>query len=114
MTRRLLLSGHGERPPVLLLSQSLGILPHNHGDRGFNRHTVGLVKRRADQHIKANSDMDATLDKLRGGSHPLAFYREELLGVAPSSSIPLLVRARMENFDVRRILVDQGRSIDIM
>ena len=45
-------------------------------DRGFNRHTVGSVKRRFDQLIEANSDMDATLDKFRGGSHPVAFYRE--------------------------------------
>ena len=74
-------------------------------DGGFNRHTVGSVKRRFDQLIEANSDMDATLNKLRGGSHPLAFYKEESSDEAPNSSIPLLVRAQMANFDVRRILV---------
>ena len=31
---------------------------------GFNRHTVGSVKRRFDQLVEANSDMDATLDKI--------------------------------------------------
>ena len=65
---------------------------------GFNTHTVGSVKRRFDQLIEANSEMDATLDKFRGGSHPLAFYMEELLGGAPNSIIPLLVRACMANF----------------
>ena len=30
---------------------------------GFNKHIVGSVKRRFDQLIEANSDMDATLDK---------------------------------------------------
>ena len=58
---------------------------------GFNRHTVGSVKRRFDQLIEANSEIDATLDKFRGGSHPLTFYKEELPGGAPNSSIPLLV-----------------------
>ena len=83
-------------------------------DGGFNRHTVGSVKRRFNQLIKANSEMDATLDKFRGGSHSFAFYREELPGGAPNSSIPLLVRAQMANFDMHRILVDQGNSVDIM
>ena len=81
---------------------------------GFNKDTVGSVKRRFDQLIKSNFDMDTTLDKFRGGSHPLAFYREELLGRAPNSTIPLLVQVRMANFDVQRILVDQGSSVDIM
>ena len=81
---------------------------------GFNRHTMGSVKRRFDQLIKANSDMDTTPDKLRGGSHPLAFYKEELSGKAPNSTILLLIRARMGNFDVRRILVDHGSSVYIM
>ena len=81
---------------------------------GFNKHTVGSVKRRFDQLIKTNSDMDATLDKFRGGSHPLAFYREELLGRPPNSTIPLLIRDRMANFDMRCILVDQGSSVDIL
>ena len=57
--------------------------------------------------------MDATLDKFRGGSYPLAFYKEELSGGAPNSTIPVLVRARMTNFDVWCILVDQGNSVDI-
>ena len=43
---------------------------------GFNKLIVGSVKRSFDQLIKANFDMDATLDKFLGGSLPLAFYRE--------------------------------------
>ena len=81
---------------------------------GFNKITVGSVKRRFDQLISTSSNQNATLDKPRGSSVPIAFYREELPGGAPNSSIPLLIRARMENFDVRRILVDQGSSVDIM
>ena len=37
---------------------------------GFNRNTVGSVKRRFNQLIKVNSEMDAMLDKFLGGSHP--------------------------------------------
>ena len=58
--------------------------------------------------------MDATLDKFQGGSHPFAFYGEELPGGPLNSTIPLLVRDHMENFGVRHILVDQGSSVDIM
>ena len=76
---------------------------------GFNKHTVKSVKRKFAQLIRVNSDMDATLDKSRGGSHPLTFYREQLSGRALNSTIPL-----MANFDVRCILVDQGSSVDIM
>ncbi|GAU38519.1 hypothetical protein TSUD_148000 [Trifolium subterraneum] len=47
-------------------------------------------------------------------SQPLSFYLEELLGGSVNSQIPLLVRADMANFDVRRILVDSGSSCDIM
>ena len=32
-------------------------------DWGFNKHTMGCVKRRFKQLIKANSDMDSTLEK---------------------------------------------------
>ncbi|GAU10317.1 hypothetical protein TSUD_422660, partial [Trifolium subterraneum] len=39
---------------------------------------------------------------------------EEVPGGSPNFQIPLLVRAKMANFDVRRILVDQGSSCDIM
>ena len=58
--------------------------------------------------------MDVTLDKFRGGPHPLTFYREELLGRSPNSIIPLLVWARMETFYVLHILVNQRSLMDIM
>ena len=72
------------------------------------------MKIRFNKLIKANFYMDATLGKFRGGSHPLTFYKEELSGGAPNSTIPLLIRARMENFEVRCILVDHGSLVDII
>ena len=90
-------------PPALVISEG-----------GFNKVTVGSVKRRFEQLISTSSNRSATLDKIQGNSAPISFYREELPGGAPNSSIPLLVRAQMANFDVRRILVDQGSSVDIM
>ncbi|MCI51919.1 hypothetical protein A2U01_0073163, partial [Trifolium medium] len=47
-------------------------------------------------------------------SVPLAFYLEELPGGSANSQIPLLVRADMANYDVRRVLVDPGSLCDIM
>ncbi|MCI37536.1 hypothetical protein A2U01_0058760, partial [Trifolium medium] len=58
--------------------------------------------------------MNATLDKAKGRSVPLAFYLEELPEGSANSQIPLLVRADMANYDVRRVLVGPGSSCDIM
>ena len=64
--------------------------------------------------MDASFKKSATLDKFRGSSISIAFYREEFPGGAPNSSISLLIRARMANFDVKPILVDQGSSVDII
>ncbi|MCI44712.1 hypothetical protein A2U01_0065951, partial [Trifolium medium] len=55
--------------------------------------------------------MNATLDKTKGRSIPLAFYLDELPGGSANSQIPLL---DMANYDVRRVLVDPGSSCNIM
>ncbi|MCI09581.1 hypothetical protein A2U01_0030668, partial [Trifolium medium] len=82
---------------------------------GFNTLTIGSVKRKFEELLAASSDTSTTLDHpKKGPSIPLAFYPEELLGGSPNSQIPLLVRASMANFDVHRILVDEGSSCDIM
>ncbi|MCI46110.1 hypothetical protein A2U01_0067350, partial [Trifolium medium] len=47
-------------------------------------------------------------------SLPLAFYLEELSGGSANANILLLIRADMVNFEVRRVLVDPGSSVDIM
>ncbi|MCI75578.1 hypothetical protein A2U01_0096847, partial [Trifolium medium] len=52
------------------------------------------------------------ISSVKEGSIPLAFYRKEVPGGSPNYQIPLLVRACMTNFDVHRILVDQGSSCD--
>ncbi|XP_058754185.1 uncharacterized protein LOC131627358 [Vicia villosa] len=76
--------------------------------------TISSVKRKFDELISANSDLGPTLQKFKGKSDPITFYLEELPDGAPNATIPLLVRARMANFDVRRVLVDEGSSVDIM
>ena len=42
------------------------------------------------------------------------FYLEKMPYGAPNSSIPLLVRVKMSNFDVHHILVNKGSSVDVM
>ncbi|GAU51110.1 hypothetical protein TSUD_411870 [Trifolium subterraneum] len=80
----------------------------------FDKHTIGSVKRKFEELITATSGMAVTLGKPKTSSLPLSFYLEELPGGSANSQIPLLVRADMANFDVRRILVDSGSSCDIM
>ena len=55
-----------------------------------------------------------TFEKVRGRSELITFYLEELPGGALNSAIPLLIRAIMANFDVYRVFVDEGSSVDVM
>ncbi|CAJ2634295.1 unnamed protein product [Trifolium pratense] len=66
----------------------------------MDKHTVGSIKRKFEDLINTSSNMNATLDKAKGRSMPLAFYREELPGGTANFQIPLLVRADMANMDV--------------
>jgi hypothetical protein len=81
---------------------------------GFNTYTVGSVKKKFDELISASSKMSSVLDTTKGTYVPLSFYLEELPGGSPNSQIPLLIQASMANFDVHKILVDEGSSCDIM
>ncbi|XP_058725909.1 uncharacterized protein LOC131597216 [Vicia villosa] len=81
---------------------------------GFSKLTVGSIKCKFDELISATANKASTLDHAKGSPSSISFYKEELPGGAPNATIPLLIRARMANFDVRRILVDLGSSVDIM
>ncbi|GAU27461.1 hypothetical protein TSUD_161470 [Trifolium subterraneum] len=81
---------------------------------GFNPVTIRSIKRKFDELEKASPVEEIKITEVKESSVPLAFYREEVPGGSPNFQIPLLVRAKMANFDVRRILVDQGSSCDIM
>ncbi|GAU35488.1 hypothetical protein TSUD_384430 [Trifolium subterraneum] len=81
---------------------------------GFNPITIGSIKRKFDELEKASPVEETKITEVKESSVPLAFYREEVPGGSPNFQISLLVRAKMANFDVRRILVDQGSSCDIM
>ncbi|GAU42637.1 hypothetical protein TSUD_398420 [Trifolium subterraneum] len=81
---------------------------------GFNPITIGSIKRKFDELEKASPVGEIKITEVKESSVPLAFYREEVPGGSPNFQIPLLVRAKMANFDARRILVDQGSSYDIM
>ncbi|PNX63938.1 hypothetical protein L195_g061871, partial [Trifolium pratense] len=72
----------------------------------LDKHTIGSIKRKFEELIDISSNMNATLDKAKGRSMPLAFYLEELPGGTANYQIPLLVRADMANMDVRRVLID--------
>ncbi|WJX89707.1 hypothetical protein P8452_71681 [Trifolium repens] len=81
---------------------------------GFNNTTLETIKRKFEELVSVCSLNPISVTEIKEGSVPLAFYKEEILGGSPNYQIPLLVQARMANFDVRRILVDQGSSCDIM
>ncbi|GAU46913.1 hypothetical protein TSUD_402940, partial [Trifolium subterraneum] len=81
---------------------------------GFNPITIESIKRKFDELEKASPVEEVKITEVKESFVPLAFYREEVPGGSPNFQIPLLVRAKMANFDVRRILVDQGSSCDIM
>ncbi|CAJ2676946.1 unnamed protein product [Trifolium pratense] len=76
---------------------------------GFDKQTVGSIKRKFEDLIDGSSNLSATLDKPRGQSKPLAFYMEELPGGTANSQIPLLIRVDMANMDVRRYYTHKGQ-----
>lgn len=45
---------------------------------------------------------------------PLYFFDEDLGDILPDHNDPLVITAYMANFEVRRVFVDQGSSVDIM
>ncbi|CAJ2629809.1 unnamed protein product [Trifolium pratense] len=76
---------------------------------GFDKQTVGSIKRKFEELLDGSSNMSATLDKPKGQSRPISFYMEELPGGAANSQIPLLIRADMANMDVRRYYTHKGQ-----
>ncbi|KAM1656066.1 hypothetical protein ACFX2K_008255 [Malus domestica] len=60
------------------------------------------------------------VEDIRGGKYqkpnwdPICFYPEEERGIIYPHNDPLIVEAHIANFDVRRILVDTGASVNIM
>ncbi|KAM2105303.1 hypothetical protein ACFX1R_015818 [Malus domestica] len=60
------------------------------------------------------------VEDIRGGKYqkpnwdPICFYPEEERGIIYPHNDPLIVKAHIANFEVRRILVDTGASINIM
>ncbi|GAU19161.1 hypothetical protein TSUD_89260 [Trifolium subterraneum] len=81
---------------------------------GFNPVTIGSIKRKFDELEKASPVREIKITEVKESFVPLAFYREEVPRGSLNFQISLLVRAKMANFDVRRIFVDQGSSCDIM
>ncbi|KAM0974396.1 hypothetical protein ACFX2C_017579 [Malus domestica] len=60
------------------------------------------------------------VEDIRGGKYqkpnwdPICFYPEEEKGIIYPHNDPLIVEAHIANFEVRRILVDTGASVNIM
>ncbi|KAM1093438.1 hypothetical protein ACFX2B_008443 [Malus domestica] len=60
------------------------------------------------------------VEDIRGGKNqkpnwdPICFYPEEERGIIYPHNDPLIVEAHIANFEVRRILVDTGASVNIM
>ncbi|KAM1589580.1 hypothetical protein ACFX10_028455 [Malus domestica] len=60
------------------------------------------------------------VEDIRGGKYqkpnrdPICFYPEEERGIIYPHNDPLIVEAHIANFEVRRILLDTGASVNIM
>ncbi|KAM1587919.1 hypothetical protein ACFX10_026998 [Malus domestica] len=60
------------------------------------------------------------VEDIRGGKYqkpnwdPICFYPEEERGIIYPHNDPLIVEAHIANFDVKRILIDTGASVNIM
>ena len=79
---------------------------HGYNWRGFNDISINSAKRKLDELVNAALTQEVTFEKVKGRSAPIMFYLEEFPGGSPNSNIPLLLRARMANFDVHHVLIN--------
>ncbi|MCI07470.1 hypothetical protein A2U01_0028539, partial [Trifolium medium] len=102
-------------PTTFAISRLEDFLPPPDADEeGLMKHLTAHMDGSWENFPKALVISRVTVSSVKKGFVPLAFYMEEVPGGSPNYQIPLLVRARMANFDVHRILVDQGSSCDVM
>jgi hypothetical protein len=94
------------------LASDMGALVISGG--GFGNLTMGSLKRKFEELESVCSLEPVTIAEVKERFAPLAFYKEEVPGGSHNYQIPLHVKARMANFDVKGILVDQGSSCDVM
>ena len=65
-------------------------------------------------HSRNEATKHLTIEFSRKGLPPIFFYDKELVKRIPKSNIPLLVRVFMVNYDVLKVLLDQGNSCDMI
>ena len=80
----------------------------------FNDISVNLEKRKLNELVDTTPIQDVTLERFKGKSESITFYLEEFPRGSPNSSIPLLVRVKMANFDVHQILDDEGIFVNVV
>ncbi|XP_068323335.1 uncharacterized protein [Pyrus communis] len=102
-------------PPALPNTSPSQHAYHSQGKRkDFHPHKLILIKR-----VRGTTKVFHVED-IRGGKYqkpnwdPICFYPEEERGIIYPHNDPLIVKVHIANFEVRRILVDTGASLNIM
>ena len=73
---------------------------------GFNDISINSAKKKLDELADAAPIQAVSFEKVKGRSELITFYLKEFPGGSPNSNIPLLLRARMANFDVHHVLIN--------
>ncbi|KAM2123623.1 hypothetical protein ACFX1Q_021134 [Malus domestica] len=106
-----------EKPPTTILYQQVGGGSQTH----LNENTSTSQTAVAPPHALHNASPNQQTYQFQGKRNdqkpnwdPICFYPEEERGIIYPHNDPLIVEAHIANFDVRRILVDTGASVNIM
>lgn len=80
---------------------------------GIRKSSKGTVKRIIIELMVVSREGDSTFE-VKSKRLSLGFFYREKVGKIPNKIFPLAITTTMANFDVSRILIDGGRSCDIM
>jgi len=66
------------------------------------------------KHLRVVQAINVVITPLRKRMPPITFTNADFRGIDPTQDDPMVITAEIENFVVRKTLIDQGSSVDIL
>jgi len=66
------------------------------------------------KHLRVVQAVNVVITPLRKRMSPITFTNADFRGIDPTQDDPMVITVEIENFVIRKTLVDQGSSVDIL